>query len=275
MAAASDSKANRPRKKYTIRNPRQQWTPEEHKRFVDAIRLYKRDWAKVRAHVGTRTVIQIRSHAQKYFLKLQKLGRADCIPPRRNRTCNRTSTRQQAAKRESIATTDEDEADADAGSSKSRSSSHDAGSSPSRSRSSSHSYSTQRSKRRRSASTQEKQELSPKRSRDSSGRGSSRRRGAVEEDTNVHDLISFVTKDETKSQRHLAHNQRHYGQRIKEELKYQTTENKQQQQQQHHLRQHRHQQQLQQQREKWQPSSPPFTHSTGAEALLLLSLRQG
>eukprot|EP00471_Norrisiella_sphaerica_P013669 CAMPEP_0184503230 /NCGR_PEP_ID=MMETSP0113_2-20130426/51767_1 /TAXON_ID=91329 /ORGANISM="Norrisiella sphaerica, Strain BC52" /LENGTH=603 /DNA_ID=CAMNT_0026892689 /DNA_START=238 /DNA_END=2049 /DNA_ORIENTATION=+ len=76
---------SRPRKKYTIRNPRQQWTAEEHKRFVEAIRMYKRDWARVKEHVGTRTVIQIRSHAQKYFLKLQKLGRSDCIPPRRNK----------------------------------------------------------------------------------------------------------------------------------------------------------------------------------------------
>ncbi|GAB5367280.1 hypothetical protein AAMO2058_001216700 [Amorphochlora amoebiformis] len=82
---------HRLRKKYTIRNPRQQWTQEEHQRFVEAIKLYKRDWARVRAHVGTRTVIQIRSHAQKYFLKLQKLGKADCIPPRRNKI---SSTRQ-------------------------------------------------------------------------------------------------------------------------------------------------------------------------------------
>eukprot|EP00954_Amorphochlora_amoebiformis_P024269 1365345-Amorphochlora_amoeboformis.AAC.1 len=51
---------HRLRKKYTIRNPRQQWTQEEHQRFVEAIKLYKRDWARVRAHVGTRTVIQIR-----------------------------------------------------------------------------------------------------------------------------------------------------------------------------------------------------------------------
>mmetsp|Transcript_22307 Transcript_22307/g.33236 ORF Transcript_22307/g.33236 Transcript_22307/m.33236 type:complete len:282 (+) Transcript_22307:177-1022(+) len=83
-----EGSSNRQRKKYTIRNPRQQWTPEEHRRFVEAIRLYKRDWASVRAHVGTRTVIQIRSHAQKYFLKLQKLGREDCIPPRRNKMSN-------------------------------------------------------------------------------------------------------------------------------------------------------------------------------------------
>jgi len=76
---------SRSRKKYTIRNPRQQWTAEEHQRFVEAIKLYKRDWARVKEHVGTRTVIQIRSHAQKYFLKLQKQGMASCIPPRRNK----------------------------------------------------------------------------------------------------------------------------------------------------------------------------------------------
>eukprot|EP00467_Chlorarachnion_reptans_P013342 CAMPEP_0114496824 /NCGR_PEP_ID=MMETSP0109-20121206/5979_1 /TAXON_ID=29199 /ORGANISM="Chlorarachnion reptans, Strain CCCM449" /LENGTH=426 /DNA_ID=CAMNT_0001674129 /DNA_START=46 /DNA_END=1322 /DNA_ORIENTATION=- len=81
----AEKKNPRPRKKYTIKNPRQQWTPEEHARFVEAIRLYQRDWARVREHVGTRTVIQIRSHAQKYFIKLRKMGKADCIPPRRNK----------------------------------------------------------------------------------------------------------------------------------------------------------------------------------------------
>jgi hypothetical protein len=34
-----------------------------------ALRLYHRDWRKIEAHVGTKTVVQIRSHAQKFFAK--------------------------------------------------------------------------------------------------------------------------------------------------------------------------------------------------------------
>lgn len=48
------------------------WTVEEHKKFLEAIGIYGRDWKKVQLHVGTRTTTQTRSHAQKYFAKAQK-----------------------------------------------------------------------------------------------------------------------------------------------------------------------------------------------------------
>lgn len=48
------------------------WNPEEHKRFVEALKLYGRNWKKVEEHVGTRDGTQVRSHAQKYFAKLEK-----------------------------------------------------------------------------------------------------------------------------------------------------------------------------------------------------------
>lgn len=48
------------------------WTKEEHQRFVEAIKAHGKNWKKVEEFVGTRSGAQIRSHAQKFFLKLEK-----------------------------------------------------------------------------------------------------------------------------------------------------------------------------------------------------------
>jgi SHAQKYF class myb-like DNA-binding protein len=48
------------------------WTKEEHQRFIDAIRLHGKNWKKVEEYIGTRNGPQVRSHAQKFFLKLEK-----------------------------------------------------------------------------------------------------------------------------------------------------------------------------------------------------------
>lgn len=48
------------------------WTKEEHEAFLSALQLYGKEWKKVAAKVKTRTVVQTRTHAQKYFQKLQK-----------------------------------------------------------------------------------------------------------------------------------------------------------------------------------------------------------
>ena len=48
------------------------WTREEHFRFLEALKLFGKEWKHVQKHVGTRSSTQARSHAQKFFSKLDK-----------------------------------------------------------------------------------------------------------------------------------------------------------------------------------------------------------
>ena len=74
------SNRQKPRRPYTITKKRETWTEEEHRRFLEALHFYHRDWKKIAAHVGTRSVFQARSHAQKYFSKVIKYGTGEYVP---------------------------------------------------------------------------------------------------------------------------------------------------------------------------------------------------
>ncbi|KAE8705293.1 Protein REVEILLE 6 [Hibiscus syriacus] len=81
--SSSDDSNKKIRKPYTITKSREIWTEPEHDKFLEALQLFDRDWKKIEAFIGSKTVIQIRSHAQKYFLKVQKNGTCEHLPPPR------------------------------------------------------------------------------------------------------------------------------------------------------------------------------------------------
>ncbi|KAL7519972.1 hypothetical protein ACHAWX_004724 [Stephanocyclus meneghinianus] len=49
------------------------WTREEQERFIQALELYGKEWKKVAAAVQTRTIVQVRTHAQKFQKKLARI----------------------------------------------------------------------------------------------------------------------------------------------------------------------------------------------------------
>ncbi|GAB2227669.1 hypothetical protein Droror1_Dr00009496 [Drosera rotundifolia] len=82
-SSAAEDASKKLRKPYTITKSRESWTEPEHDKFFEALQLFDRDWKKIEAYIGTKTVIQIRSHAQKYFQKVQKSGSNEHLPPPR------------------------------------------------------------------------------------------------------------------------------------------------------------------------------------------------
>ena len=47
------------------------WTKEEHDKFLDGIAQYGINWKKVKTFINSRTSVQVRSHAQKFYQKLK------------------------------------------------------------------------------------------------------------------------------------------------------------------------------------------------------------
>lgn len=48
------------------------WTREEHDIFLKGLELHGKEWKKIADLIKSRTVVQIRTHAQKYFQKVAK-----------------------------------------------------------------------------------------------------------------------------------------------------------------------------------------------------------
>jgi len=64
----------------TSKQPRY-WTPEEHRRFMEGVQRFGwKDVKSIAQHVGTRTPTQVRTHAQKLFLRQQKEAQGSMQP---------------------------------------------------------------------------------------------------------------------------------------------------------------------------------------------------
>ena len=94
--------AEHAKRPYKLVNARVIWTEDEHKRFLEALQLYQRDWKRIAEHIGTKTVFQARSHAQKYFSKVHKHGTGEYVPaprPKRKSAAQMEKERAMAKKK--------------------------------------------------------------------------------------------------------------------------------------------------------------------------------
>lgn len=66
--------AHTPMKHKKSRNKARKWSDSEQARFEFALETWGRDWEAIARHVGTRSPSSVRSHSQKYLIKLYKTG---------------------------------------------------------------------------------------------------------------------------------------------------------------------------------------------------------
>ncbi len=48
------------------------WTEEEHNTFVKCYEMIGRDWKTISKCIPTRSIVQVRTHAQKYFEQIRR-----------------------------------------------------------------------------------------------------------------------------------------------------------------------------------------------------------
>jgi SHAQKYF class myb-like DNA-binding protein len=55
------------------------WSDQEHEVFLEGLTKYGKQWKTIATLIGTRTVVQVRTHAQKYFQKMEKSKQTDGV----------------------------------------------------------------------------------------------------------------------------------------------------------------------------------------------------
>lgn len=85
------------------------WTAEEHRLFLQGLEQHGKGWKKIASLIKSRTVVQIRTHAQKYFQKIAKArqngeeGEVSMENRERVVVSNSTKRRRSGTKRKAIA----------------------------------------------------------------------------------------------------------------------------------------------------------------------------
>mmetsp|Transcript_14208 Transcript_14208/g.20998 ORF Transcript_14208/g.20998 Transcript_14208/m.20998 type:complete len:337 (-) Transcript_14208:105-1115(-) len=76
FASTSPVADKKKKKKQSSKGPGNtgRWSSEEHRLFLEGLKLYGRNWKEISGLVKTRNHVQIRTHAQKFFLKAHKSG---------------------------------------------------------------------------------------------------------------------------------------------------------------------------------------------------------
>lgn len=72
------------------------WSDQEHNLFLEGLQTYGKQWKTISNLIGTRTVVQVRTHAQKYFQKLERKNNKIKTPP------SETIPHQKPSKRKSM-----------------------------------------------------------------------------------------------------------------------------------------------------------------------------
>ena len=68
-----DDEKKEPKKMKRPKQVKKPWTEEEEQKFQEGLKLYNNNVKKISEFIGTRTVVQVRSHLQKYKIKLERL----------------------------------------------------------------------------------------------------------------------------------------------------------------------------------------------------------
>jgi SHAQKYF class myb-like DNA-binding protein len=55
------------------------WTEQEHTAFLEGLEKHGKQWKTIATMIGTRSVVQVRTHAQKYFQKMERKKNACSI----------------------------------------------------------------------------------------------------------------------------------------------------------------------------------------------------